>query len=190
MTDGESIPRMDRSILFGHLYGVTDRRSIEKLGGLSAREEDGEMIDREFEKEIEDRIMASGIDYLYRKFQASRLEKDLSGHSTAAPTRQEYYKDKPTLTIGEQIELFQQESRDAAGILSRAALHVVDHNAKAAAMIHMLRSRLLQDECDFGAESDTARFRTMFLYRALTVGIPPVMLKNAQVLNRFPPPGR
>lgn len=94
--------------------------------------------------------------------------------SQQPPTRDEYYNDKMDLSITEDLELYDQETREATGILLNAALHVVKTNTVAATILMRLRWHLVEDEIHNRELSDTARFRTLFLYRKNTVGIPPL----------------
>lgn len=109
-----------------------------------------------------------------------RYQKMVNDHlrSQQPPTRQEYYNDKTELSITEDLELYDQEMREATGILSNAALHVVKTNTVAATILMRLRGHLIEDEFHNRGLSDAARFRTLFLYRKNTVGIPPLSRKE------------
>lgn len=109
-----------------------------------------------------------------------RYQKMVNEHlrSQQPPTREEYYNDKMELSITEDLELYEQEMREATEILSNAALHVVRTNAVAATILMRLRTHLIEDEIHNRELSETVRFRTLFLYRKNTAGIPPSSRKE------------
>lgn len=103
--------------------------------------------------------------------------------SRHAPTKSEYYnEDYSAMPREDMLELFEQESREAAGLLLDAINHVGRQSA-AAKIMHEIRDAIIFDEIQNGQNSDAVRFKTLWLYRANTAGIPPDQARNLKTMN-------
>jgi hypothetical protein len=92
--------------------------------------------------------------------------------SSQSPKAKYYGEDYSTMTDDQKFELIEMESREATGILWRAALHIRDNDKDAFLLLNRLRDELIDEDIAAIGTKDRGAFKTMFLYRMNTAGVP------------------